>query len=139
MLHNVESEWTELLREWLNITLKNNTPAQLKWIDEISQMGREKQKQFIRYFIHLLGQALRLRFIYSTGGVYNDFQISANEIDFALRLNKMCSMEAEEAIINELDKAIFYIERNAHSKMLFHALSIRVYHIIKDNSLILMN
>jgi DNA polymerase-3 subunit delta' len=139
MLQNAEQDWQGLLREWLNVTLKNNTSAQLKWIDEISQMGREKQKQFIRYFIHLLGQALRLRFIYSPGDDYNDLQIPANEIDFASRLNKMCSIEAEEAIINELDKAIFYIERNAHAKMLFHALSIRIYHIIKDNSLILMD
>jgi DNA polymerase-3 subunit delta' len=139
MLQNAEQDWQGLLREWLNVTLKNNTSAQLKWIDEISQMGREKQKQFIRYFIHLLGQALRLRFVYSPEGDYNDLQIPANEIDFALRLNKMCSIEAEEAIINELDKAIFYIERNAHAKMLFHALSIRIYHIIKDNSLILMD
>lgn len=138
MLQNAEQNWESLLREWLNVTLKNNTSAQLKWIDEISQLGREKQKQFIRYFIHLLGQALRLRFTYSQEGD-NDLQIPPNEIDFALRLNKMCSIEAEEAIINELDKAVFYIERNAHAKMLFHALSIRLYHIIKDNSLILMD
>ena len=139
MLQNAEHDWQGLLREWLNITLRNNTPAQLKWIDEISQMGREKQKQFLRYFIHLLGQALRLRLISSPGGDYNDLQIPTNETDFALRLNKMCSIEAEDAIINELDKAIFYIERNAHAKMLFHALTIRIYHIIKDNSLILMD
>ncbi len=139
ILQNAEHNWESLLREWLNVTLKNDTSAQLKWIDEISQMGREKQKQFIRYFIHLLGQALRLRFLYSPGTDDNDLQIPPNEIDFALRLNKMCSIEAEEAIINELDNAIFYIERNAHAKMLFHALSIRLYHIIKDNSLILMD
>ncbi|KAA9039369.1 hypothetical protein FW778_11100 [Ginsengibacter hankyongi] len=139
MLQNADHNWESLLREWLNVTLKRNTSAQLKWIDEISQMGREKQKQFIRYFIHLLGQALRLRFVYSPNGDNINLQIPANEIDFALRLNKMCSVEAAEAIINELDKAIFYIERNAHAKMLFHALSIRMYHIIKDNSLILMD
>lgn len=139
ILQNAEQDWESLLREWLNVTLKNNTSAQLKWIDEISQMGREKQKQFIRYFIHLLGQALRLRFINSPGDDYNNLQIPKNEIDFALRLNKICSIEAGEAIINELDKAIFYIERNAHAKMLFHALSIRICHIIKDNSLILMD
>ena len=68
-----------------------------------------------------------------------DFLIPENEKDFALRLNKLCSIEAQEAIINELDNAIFYIERNAHAKMLFHALSIRLYHIIKDNSLILVS
>ena len=62
-----------------------------------------------------------------------------DERDFAIRLNKMCSIEAQEAIVSELDKAIYYIERNAHAKMLFHALTIRLYHIIKDNSLILVS
>ncbi len=138
ILQAAEQDWQGLVRDWLNIILKNNTAAQLKWIDETGQLGREKQKQFIRYFIHLLRQAIRLRFLYSYKSD-NDLQIPSNEIDFANRFNKMCSIEAEEAIINELDKAIFYIERNAHAKMLFHALSIRLYHIIKDNSLILVN
>lgn len=139
MLQSAEQNWEGILRDWLNVTLKNNTSAQLKWIDEISQMGREKQKQFIHYFIHLLGQALRLMFVYSAEVDNYKASIPANEFDFAVRLNKICSAEAEEAIINELDKAIFYIERNAHAKMLFHALTIRLYHIIKDNSLILVN
>lgn len=139
LLQNAEQDWQGLVREWLNVTLKNNTAAQLKWIDEVSQLGREKQKQFIRYFIHLLGQAIRVRVINNIHSPSSDWHIPENEKDFALRLNKMCSIEAQEAIINELDKAIFYIERNAHAKMLFHALSIRLYHIIKDNSLVLVN
>jgi DNA polymerase-3 subunit delta' len=136
---NAEQDWEALVRDWLNVTLKNNSAAQLKWIDEITQLGREKQKQFIRYFIHLMSQAVRIRFIMEDQLEKSYVQIPANEKDFAIRLNKLCSIEAQEAIINELDKAIFYIERNAHSKLLFHALTIRLHHIIKDNSLILIS
>ncbi len=133
LLQNAEEDWQAQVREWLNVTLKNNVNAQLKWIDEISRIGREKQKQFLKYFIHLLQQAIRVRYL-------NDLSsIPEGEKDFAFRLNKMCSIEAQEAIINELDKAIYYVERNAHAKMLFHALTIRFFHIIKDNSLILVN
>jgi len=107
----------------------------LKWIDETSRLGREKQKQFIKYFIHLLQQAIRVRYLDES----NLSSTPVDERDFATRLNKICSMEAQEAIVNELDKAIYYIERNAHAKMLFHALTIRLYHIIKDNSLILVS
>ena len=139
LLQNAEQDWEMLVREWLNVTLKNNSSAQLRWIDEISQLGREKQKQLIRYFIHLLSQALRTRFVSEDSLPNRSFNIPENEMDFAVRLNKMCRIEAQEAIIDELNKAIFYIERNAHSKMLFHALTIRLYHIIKDNSLILIN
>jgi len=137
LLQNEEQDWQGPIREWLNVTLKRNISAQLKWIEEISQLGREKQKQFIRYFIHLLGQALRVRYI-DEQGTLADLHIPGNEKDFALRLNKLCNIEAQEAIIAELDKAVFYIERNANSKILFHALSIRLYHIIKHNSLILV-
>jgi DNA polymerase-3 subunit delta' len=46
-------------------------------------------------------------------------------------------IEEQQAIVEELDKAAYYIERNANAKMLFHALTIRLYHIIADKSLIL--
>ena len=49
------------------------------------------------------------------------------------------TIEQQQAIIEELDKASYYIERNAHAKMLFHALTIKLYHIIADKSLFLVN
>ena len=76
LLQHEEQDWQGLVREWLNVTLKNNTAAQLKWIEEISQLGREKQKQFIRYFIHLLGQALRVRFIHASASFNIDHAYS---------------------------------------------------------------
>jgi DNA polymerase-3 subunit delta' len=140
MLQHAEEDWQSLLREWLNAIAKNNTAAQIKWIDETAKLGREKQKQFLRYFIHLLEQSVRIRMIdenLNGNSILNN--IPEKEKDFAVRLNKLCSLSAQQAIITELDKASYYIERNAHAKMLFHALCIRLYHIIKDNSLILVN
>ncbi len=135
LTQNAEDDWQVLLREWLNAIIKTGPLAQVKWIDETAKLGREKQKQFLKYFIHLLEQAIRLRVIDAA----NDQQPTTNETDFALRLNKLCSIGQQEAIITELDKASYYIERNANAKMLFHALSIRLYHIISNNSLILVN
>jgi DNA polymerase-3 subunit delta' len=134
-LQHAEDDWQALLREWLNAVLKTGPVAQVKWIDDAAKMGREKQKQFLKYFIHLLEIAVRLRVMKTT----DDGQQATAEQDFALRLNRLCSIAQQEAIINELDKASYYIERNANAKMLFHALSIRLYHIISNKSLILMN
>ena len=61
-----------------------------------------------------------------------------NLSDFALKINKICNVAQQEAIVNELDLAIYYIERNANPKLLFHALSIKLYHIISNKSVILM-
>jgi DNA polymerase-3 subunit delta' len=66
-------------------------------------------------------------------------EIPEKERDFAIRINKLATLSQQQAIIEEIDRAAYYIERNAHGKMLFQALSIKLYHIIKDNSLILVN
>ncbi len=136
LLQHVEDDWQAILREWLNLIVKKNLAGQVKWIDEMSKKGREKQKQFLKYFTHLLEQAIRLNSILS---LINNTETSNNEQDFALKLNKLCSIAQQEAIINELDKANYHIERNANGKMLFHALSIKLYHIISNNSLILVS
>lgn len=135
IVENPEENLQGQIREWLNLISKNNVSMQLKWIDDISKTGREKQKQFIKYFIHLLEQSIRAAFL----GEDDLKLIPENERDFALRMNKIASSEAQEAIIKELDNSIYYIERNANAKLLFHALTIRMFHIIKDNSLILIH
>ena len=126
VVQHADEDWQSLLREWLNAMLKTGPVAQTKWVDEVSRLGREKQKQFLRYFNHLLELAVRLRVRGDEG------QIPERERDFALRLNKVAGIEQQQAIIEELDRATYYIERNANAKILFHALTIKLYHIIQD-------
>ncbi len=130
LIQHGEEDWQALLRDWLNAILKTGPIAQTKWVEEISKLGRERQKQFLRYFNHLLELAIRIR-------IMEDASVALPEIerDFALRLNKIAGIEQQQAIIGELDKAAYYIERNAHAKMLFHALTIKFYHIIANRSL----
>ena len=131
-LQHAEDDWEVLLRDWLNSIVKTGPAAQVKWIEEISKTGREKQKQFLKYFVHILELAIRLRVI--------PVEHSENraDVDFALKFNKLCDISQQEAIVNELDQAAYYIERNANAKILFHALTIKLYHIISNKSVILM-
>jgi DNA polymerase-3 subunit delta' len=134
LIRHAEEDWQGVLREWLNAILKSGPIAQVKWVEEISKSGRERQKQFLRYFDHILEQAVRLRYIQG-GGVI----IPEGERDIALRLNKIADIGQQKAIIEELDRAAYYIERNANAKMLFHALTIKVYHILADKKVMVVN
>jgi len=133
MLQHAEEDWQSLLRDWLNAVLKTGPVAQTKWVDDISKLGREKQKQFLRYFNHLLEQAIRTRIM------GDSLYLPDKERDFANRLNKIAALEQQQAIIEELDRAAYYIERNANAKILFHALTIKLYHIIQDKIVFLTN
>jgi len=80
----------------------------------------------------LLEMSIRIR-------VMGSEQVAAGdqERDFANRLNKIASVSQQQAIIEELDRASYYIERNANAKMLFQALTLKLYHIIQNKTLIL--
>jgi DNA polymerase-3 subunit delta' len=131
LLQHSEEDWQSLLRDWLNAALKGGPVAQIKFTDDISKLGREKQKQFLRYFNHLLEQSIRIRIL----GV-NNMSMTEKEKDFAQRLNKIASVSQQQAIIEEIDKASYYIERNANGKILFQALTIKLYHIIQNKEVI---
>ena len=134
LTRSADDDWQGVLREWLNAILKNGPVAQVKWIDDVSKLGRERQKQFLRYFNHLLEQAVRLRYIDAAL-----LPIPDGEKDIALRFNKIADVAQQKAIIGELDSAAYYIERNAHAKMLFHALTIKLLHILKERTIVQIN
>jgi DNA polymerase-3 subunit delta' len=132
LLQHSEEDWHSYLREWLNATLKGGPIAQVKFTEEAAKLGREKQKQFLRYFNHLLQMSIRIKVLGA-----DQVKMGDQEKDFAVRLNKIASVSQQQAIIEELDKASYYIERNANGKMLFQALTIKLYHIIQNKTLIL--
>lgn len=135
MIGHAEDDWLQTIRNWVTITYKNDVEKQGRWIDEVNQLGREKQKQLLHYFIHLLELAIKSNY----AGSGKSTSISEIESEFAAKLAGVCGMEAMEEMVEELNKAIYYIERNANAKMLFHSLTIRFHYLITRKYLILIN
>lgn len=128
MLQHSDDDYHELLRNWLNYIFTGNRVAMQEWIENIAsaKTGRENQKQFLRYFINLLEHTLRLRYIDKS-----QLAFSEEETDFAGKLQKLADLGQMEQIMQELDNACYYIERNANAKLLFHALSVKLQYIFK--------
>lgn len=136
MQHNQE-DWNGLLRDWLNATLMRGSTAhqrfaqQNKIVDTLSALGREKQKQLLRYFLQLLEQSIRLRLIGE-----ELLNLPESEKEFALKLNKMSGISTQKAIVDEIESAVYYVERNANPKMLFHALTLKLRSIVIDRMVV---
>jgi DNA polymerase-3 subunit delta' len=136
---HLEDSWETMLRDWMNAMLKTGPMAQVKWVEEAAKIGREKQKQFLLYFNHTLQHAVKISVMAEHMPHVGDTDDKQKGIlDFAARMGKLCDLAQLEAMINEIDQAAYQIERNANAKMLFHALTIRLYHIISNKSLILV-
>jgi DNA polymerase-3 subunit delta' len=133
LLQHADEDFHSLLKTWLNATLKNQPILQVKAIEEIARLGREKQKQFLRHFTQQIEQAVRLEVADERLRNMVLQSLSSAEQEFAGRLNKTMSLEQKEALAEELNKATYHIERNANAKILFHALTIKIFHIVKNN------
>lgn len=127
LLQHSDEDFNALLREWLNATVRGNPFAQQKAVDDLARLGREPQKQVLKLFLHLIELALRSWALPSSMS-----SAGGTETDFAARLNKVMTPERLAAASEELEKAIYYVERNANGKMLFTALTIKLRHIIKN-------
>lgn len=127
-LQYASEDWQNLTKEWLRCITRRLHADNIKFIEEISKLGREKQKQFLRYFNHLLEQNVRLKVL----GIDN-VVMEASELDFAQRMSKIASVSQIEALVEVLDNGAYYIERNANSKILFMAMSIKITHILLNN------
>lgn len=135
-LNHADEDFLGILREWLNAAVKNRVAELLKVNEEINRLGREKQKQLLRQALHLIEQAVRLQ---AFGPAHQEqlmAAMSAAEAEFAQRLNKAMGLEQKQELAEEFTRAAYYVERNAHAKMLFHALAIRVHHLVKHNVVI---
>lgn len=133
LLQHHEENWNGLLRDWLNATLmraaagKNNYAALNKVVGDLSGLGREKQKQLLLYFLQLIEQSLRLKLV---GGNY--LNLPEQEAEFAQRLNKIAGPSTLGALAELLENAVYFVERNANAKLLFHSLCIKMRYIIND-------
>ena len=124
LLQHDVSDFLEVLKNWLNAVILNK-PVQLQsWIDDMAKTGREKQKQFLRYFMMLIEHTIRMQYLNP-----DQLQFPDEEQKFAKSLHKMADYFQMEQIIPELEDACYHIERNANGKILFHALSIKLQRV----------
>jgi DNA polymerase-3 subunit delta' len=61
--------------------------------------------------------------------------LQSSELDFVQNFSKQLDLAKAEAIINELEKAHYHIERNANPKILFLDVSLQFVKILKFNTL----
>lgn len=134
LLQHNEEDWLALLRQWLNAAIKGTPKMQWDWVLEMNDLGREKQKNFLKYFVRLLEYSLRVRILGA-----ERVSLPEAELDFAARLNKIANVRQQEALVKELELATYYVERNANSKMLFQALTLKLRSIVLEKSVILQS
>jgi DNA polymerase-3 subunit delta' len=130
LIHHHEEEEPELLKRWMRLLIEKNEAELAKWIDEVARIGREKQKNFLRYALEFFRECVMLQ---NAGEQYST--LHEEERKMANWFARRFAVE-DWAVINRwFEEAHFHIERNAHPKILFMNLSIQIQHLIASKKL----
>lgn len=98
----------------------------ISWSAELAKTGRETQKKFILYCIAIMRQAMLINFN------AKDLAYMRIHVD-GFDINKFAPFIHENNIIEiteELERAIFHIERNGNAKIIFTDLSIKLTRLL---------
>ncbi|MFI5451414.1 ATP-binding protein [Pedobacter sp. UC225_61] len=117
--------------EWLRMGFGNKVAAMIAFTDTAASWGRENQKNFLKYGINFLRECSLL-----LSGADDLVKLPHQTLEIAVKLStNVLNLAMVEALINELEKAHYHIERNANPKILFLDVSLQLVKIIKFKTL----
>jgi DNA polymerase-3 subunit delta' len=132
-----DSDNDKLLHQWLRrcFALKQkpsmeNTQGLFEWIEEVSKIGRENQKIFLKYSLFFLRECALVRL---TG---KSEKLEGEELKFATGLSAQLAPEQFETIAQIINKLSYHIERNANPKIHFLSNSFRIASVFKQEEVL---
>ncbi len=111
-----------MYRQWLRLCFKPGNYTQLhKFNQELVKLGREKQKNFLKYALEAMHNSLSInhnndQWVRSTG----------EELTFAQNFAPYINPANQLRMYELINEAIYHIERNAHAGILFSDLSFQL-------------
>jgi DNA polymerase-3 subunit delta' len=97
----------------------------MAFVDQFAKMGRENQKNFLRYGTSFVRECCLL-----IAGAGSLVHLPAKELDTAQKMSNVLSIGKSQLIIDELEKAHYHVERNANPKILFLDVSLQIIKIL---------
>ena len=125
MINQDSSNYHLLFVKWLRMCFGNKGGEAIPFTDQLAKLGRENQKNFLRYGISFIRECCLL-----LAGAGNLVHLPAAELDTAQKMTSVMAMAQAEAISTELEKAHYHVERNANPKILFLDVSLQLIKIL---------
>lgn len=127
-LGNEENHYFDIYKDWMRLCYKKDISALIDWVDEVATLGREQQKGFVKYALHIVRNAIMSNYM-GNQLVY----LTDKEQEFNEKFAPFIHHNNIEGIFKELNDAHYNLSRNANPKPLFLDLSIKFNYLIHAN------
>jgi len=111
---------------WMRLAYKIDILKISRWVDTVSSMGRKYQKTLLSYTIKMIRECLIFNFANKSFLKTNE-----KEVVFISKFSLFIHEDNSVMIVEELEKAIQEINRNANAKILFFELSLQIVRFLK--------
>ncbi|MGV3632115.1 MAG: ATP-binding protein [Bacteroidota bacterium] len=115
----------ELFITLMRVCWKKSPLPMMDWAEQISGIGRDKQKTFLKYALHMFRQSMLKN--------YTENQLtktSKEEDEFLKNFAQFITGNNIMQLMEDFNKAYYHIDRNANSKILFTELCFRVMRLL---------
>ena len=126
LAREVEDDSHKMFRDWMRLCYMGDLLELTKWTEKFNAMTKVAQQTLFHYGLSMMREALIV------GNDELDLsRLMGEEFEFVKNFSKILSFESIEKISNILNEAFYHVERNAHSKILFLSVSLKIVEIFQ--------
>jgi len=125
MLQQEDNGYHQQFVQWLRLCVTNKGQEVIGFTDGLAKLGRENQKNFLRYGISFIREICLI-----VSGAGSLVKLPQAELETAEKMAKLITARMAEAIGDKLEKAHYHVERNANPKILFLDVSLQLIKIL---------
>lgn len=130
---NQAVNFSELLFEWIRISYKSRPEDLVKMVDNLANMGRTQQKDFLQYGLNYLREYLYY--------LYTDLRgkrLTDEEFEIARKMRQIMDLHKTEKLVELLDFSIIHINRNVNARISFMSDSISIGSILRSEEVAIL-
>jgi DNA polymerase-3 subunit delta' len=124
------SQNTEEFQNWMRMCYKAKVVELSSWIDTANSWGREQQKGFLQYALHMVRESLIQNFAH-----HSIKKVREEERVFTEKFAPFIHQNNAVEIIEELELAHQHITRNGNAKIIFMDLTLKMVVLLHAKSI----
>ncbi len=121
LLRQEGHDYTDQFKTWMRLCVQKKVRDLTLWIDQISGIGREAQKNLLNYGLQVFRESVHLNYVGRSS-----VHFAGDELEFLRKFAPYVNHNNVHYFQKEFDKAVTHIGRNANPKILFMDLSITI-------------
>jgi DNA polymerase-3 subunit delta' len=126
LAREVEDDSHKMFRDWMRLCYIGDLMELTKWTEKFNALTKVAQQTLFHYGLSMMREAMI---------VGNEeiglSRLMGEELEFVKNFSRILSFESIEKISNILNEAFYHVERNAHSKILFLSVSLKIVEIFQ--------